>query len=194
MSVQQAGEEHSLRERKKLATRAAIHEAALHLVDGQGLDATTIDQICQRAEVSTRTFFNYFPSKASAALGLPEEALPTLAAERFRSGDGQVVGDLCRLMADAFAAGGEDRRRMKELVARRPELQPAFGQWLGELRSELFDLVAARSRDRDEASAAIALVLGALTTIAHDDSDPDVPMEARLRGCIQTMAVLAATV
>ena len=35
----------------------------------------TIDAISERADVSTRTFFNYFPSKEDAVLGIDEVAV-----------------------------------------------------------------------------------------------------------------------
>jgi AcrR family transcriptional regulator len=57
-----------LRERKKAKTRAAIQEAALHLFDRQGYDATTVDQIAELAEVSQSTFFRYFPTKEDVVL------------------------------------------------------------------------------------------------------------------------------
>jgi AcrR family transcriptional regulator len=62
-----------LRERKRLATRRAIQIAALTLTGERGFDGVTIDEISHAANVSPRTFFNYFPSKESAIIGeLPE--------------------------------------------------------------------------------------------------------------------------
>jgi AcrR family transcriptional regulator len=63
-----------LRERKKQATRRALHEAALRLVAERGLDGVSVDDIAERAGVSPRTFFNYFPAKDDAVLGLDETA------------------------------------------------------------------------------------------------------------------------
>lgn len=58
--------ETSLRDRKKTATRAAIAEAAAKLAHERGLHAVTADAIASRANVSTRTFHNYFASKEEA--------------------------------------------------------------------------------------------------------------------------------
>ena len=72
-----------LRERKKLATRHALHEAALHLVAAHGLDGVSVDDIAARADVSPRTFFNYFATKDDAVVGLdpagPAEQAAALA-------------------------------------------------------------------------------------------------------------------
>ena len=62
-----------LRERKKIKARLAIERAALELVLERGYDGTTVEDICERAEVSKKTFFNYFPSKAAVVTGRVSE-------------------------------------------------------------------------------------------------------------------------
>jgi AcrR family transcriptional regulator len=57
-----------LRERKKAKTRAAIQQHALRLIQEQGYDATTVEQIAEAAEISPSTFFRYFPTKEDVVL------------------------------------------------------------------------------------------------------------------------------
>lgn len=61
-----------LRDRKRLETRLRIEKAAVAIVTAEGLDGATVDMISERAEVSPRTFFNYFDSKEDAILGFYE--------------------------------------------------------------------------------------------------------------------------
>ncbi|MGY4857361.1 TetR/AcrR family transcriptional regulator [Cryobacterium sp. AP23] len=58
------------RERKKRQTAASIEWATLELACVRGLSGTTIEAISDRADVTSRTFFNYFASKEDAALGI----------------------------------------------------------------------------------------------------------------------------
>ncbi|HEY7222731.1 MAG TPA: TetR family transcriptional regulator [Micromonosporaceae bacterium] len=58
----------SLRERKKAATRLALHRAVAELSAAKGLDAVTVEAIADHANVSRRTFSNYFPNKEEALL------------------------------------------------------------------------------------------------------------------------------
>jgi AcrR family transcriptional regulator len=65
-----------LRERKKLATRRALSDAALRLAVERGLENVTIEDITAEAGVSLRTFRNYFASK--------QEALSAVSVDRAR--------------------------------------------------------------------------------------------------------------
>ena len=57
-----------LRERKKLATRLAIHEAGMQLFAERGFTATTVDAIAEAAGVSRATVFSYFPTQGGDRL------------------------------------------------------------------------------------------------------------------------------
>ncbi|MGW4468292.1 TetR/AcrR family transcriptional regulator [Nonomuraea sp. NPDC004354] len=52
-----------LRERKKLRTRQALIDAAVHLFEDKGYEDVTVAEIAEAAEVSTRTFFLHFQAK-----------------------------------------------------------------------------------------------------------------------------------
>jgi AcrR family transcriptional regulator len=67
-----------LRERKKAKTRLAVEDAALTLFEERGFDATTVEEIAAWAEISTTTFFRYFPTKADVLVGDHGQQLPAL--------------------------------------------------------------------------------------------------------------------
>ena len=178
-----------LRERKKLQTRTAIHEAAFSLIDSQGLDATTVEQICQQADVSVRTFFNYFPSKAAAALEFQGPTIHPDVEQAFLSHSGSLVMALCDVIGSG-SEHGPDLVRMKQLLSRRPELLTTATRIMVEVREMYIDLAARRARSRTEAELAVVLVMAALSKTLHDDDARDEPIGEQLKETVRQLLAL----
>lgn len=113
-----------LRQRHTERTRAAIVSAALELFAERGFQATTVDEIAERAEVAPRTFFRYFPTKEAVlfadARAQRERLVARLAA---RPADEHpflsltvAVGEL----ADEAARQGESVRLRSRIAAENP--------------------------------------------------------------------------
>lgn len=169
-----------LRERKKAKTRAAIQAAALHLFERQGYDATTVDQIAERAEISQSTFFRYFPTKEDVVLhdrydpllladfrAQPSELSPITALRRtLRS----VLGSL---PADELAR----ERQRATLIISVPELRARTLDQLATTLQPLTETVAERTNRTPDDPAVRALtgaVLGvSISAMLTASQDPN---------------------
>jgi AcrR family transcriptional regulator len=114
------------RERKKQATRAALSEAALRLSLEHGVENVTVEQIADEADVSLRTFFNYFSSKEEAVVA-GDAARGELLVEQFRARPAsESVVTALRAAALAFVDDLVGGQRMEDLrmMRRSPSLLP----------------------------------------------------------------------
>ena len=141
-----------LRERKKLATRLALHEAALQLVSERGLEHVSVDDIADRADVSPRTFFNYFPSKDDAVLGLdPEGSAHQVEALLDRPADEspiQALRAVTRAQAAEMATETELWPLRLRVIEAHPALLGRLAASFGEAERVLADAIAIRSGTR----------------------------------------------
>jgi AcrR family transcriptional regulator len=164
-----------LRERKKLATRTALHEAALRLVAEHGLDHVSVDDIAERAGVSPRTFFNYFSSKDDAVLGLDPEASARQVSSFLARPPGETPIEALRAVARVQAAEmAEDTDlwplRLK-VIDSTPALLGRLAAAFGEGERALAEAVATRTGSRVGADAYPTLLAGvagvAMRTALH---------------------------
>jgi AcrR family transcriptional regulator len=97
-----------LRERKKAETRVAIQQAVLLLALGRGLDAVTVDEIAAAANVSVRTFHNYFGSKEEALVAAwVSEFKVYVDALRDRPADEPILDTLEHVLGEIASRLGE---------------------------------------------------------------------------------------
>jgi AcrR family transcriptional regulator len=68
-----------LRERKRRLTRHLIADAATAMFASRGFDAVKVTEIADRANVSMKTLYNYFPTKESMVLDDADELIEGLA-------------------------------------------------------------------------------------------------------------------
>lgn len=98
------------------------------LVLRNGLDDTTVDAISELADISARTFFNYFESKDSAVLGVhPAEVTDQLISEYVdEHPDSEPIPAIVGLLLTVMGSPQSSRARMKtdrlEVVKRHPEI------------------------------------------------------------------------
>jgi AcrR family transcriptional regulator len=137
------------RDRKKAETREALRWAALQLALEHGYEQLTVEAITEAADVSLRTFFNYFSSKDDALLGPDADRAAALAAQlAARPADEPPVAAL-RAVFGQLAESFADRQPMwqarMELVRANPQLWPQLHAGFSAFERTLTEAVAARA-------------------------------------------------
>lgn len=156
-----------LRERKKARTRATIQQAALRLFHDQGYAATTVDQIVQAADVSERTFFRYFPTKADTIF---YDQLEPLVAEAFvtqPAGLNAVAalrGAVKQVYSNLTPEQSELERQRQRLIAQVSGVQAVTPQKIQSVIT-LFTSALARRTGRAPDDAAVLAWVGAMAGV-----------------------------
>ncbi|NCT91775.1 TetR family transcriptional regulator [Cellulomonas sp. APG4] len=191
-----------LRERQKRARRDALVDAAHALVEADGLEAVTVDAICRRAGVSTRTFFNYFESKDDAVLGLPPWRLDDEATRVFAAGGptGRLGADVTTLVQSLVDRHPVARHRIAcamELAEREPALLTRQVAAFHRHHLEVAQLVATRlgaavGDPQVEAATALVLALVRASFVEWFAGDEERPVSELVPGVVTRLRDLLA--
>ena len=176
------------REKRKQEIRARIEEAAYQLFKDSGIEETSIEQICERADVARRTFYGYFPNKQALLGGLGISRLYSQSEPMLRELTTNFDTTRGRLEAmidyiEATFAGYQDIDRKLILnapsaFAHRPEEQ----KQLGDSSISSFSRLIRAGREMGDVNTEFSpeilatIVVGTLNTLtmswAIDDSYP----------------------
>ncbi|MBT2206616.1 MULTISPECIES: TetR/AcrR family transcriptional regulator [Actinomadura] len=186
-----------LRERKKEATREALHDAAMRLAVEHGLQEVTVEAIADAAGVSRRTFSNYFGGKEEALLYGDERRMQNLL-ERFiarpcdESSWAALRGSLHAMLAEE---GERDPRWVAQarLAREHPSVMAQQLAHWASLERTFADLIAVRdglpsggARPRAMAGAFMAALR--IAAIVWTDERPPRPLAEIADDLLQEMA------
>ena len=182
-----------LRDRKKLETWRAIHDAAVTLFLEHGYEAVRVNDIAKAARVTPSTFFNYFTTKESVVFDPDPADLATvreLLASR-PSGEDPWTS-LREVLLGYLAATGPLLVTQKKLKASSPVLADC-GRELGDrVREVLVDWTAERHPDLPALRALLLINLSmaaVLTSFSVWDPDAGVSVFfAMARDCLDQAA------
>lgn len=184
--VEQAREVASWTPRRH-ATALRLVRTARAMAADRGFDEFTLDDLAERAGVSRRSLFNYFPSKMDAVLGVPPRSCAA-AIDAFAAGGpaGDLLDDAVAvvhtLIADKDMAH-EDWVVFRRALDRNSKLTAAAIERFRLVGSELAAMVAAREGvDQDGPRARVLVaMLAAIFEVATTTFETG-PPDADLRG------------
>jgi AcrR family transcriptional regulator len=114
-----------LRERKKQQTRETIARVALELFAERGYEQTTLAEIADAADVSTRTIFAYFRSKEEILFCDEPAFFEQLKQTLEQRPPGATTIDVLRDFIESTGPPDEQRRLRKQIVGSDEELRLA---------------------------------------------------------------------
>jgi AcrR family transcriptional regulator len=161
----------TLREKKKRRTRQAIRAAAIHLFTTQGVAETTVEQIAEAADISPRTFFNYFDTKEQA-VSLPYGLRQETAIAGAVADPSAALESACLALAVALEADIDERQTLIDgirLCQREPALRDQASAQRGRWEQYLLSAFEPTLENRVRVNAAAGAVWASLTHWAESD-------------------------
>lgn len=148
--------EPGLRERKRRATRRAILLAAITVVREQGLESATVDEIARIADVSPRTFFNYFSSKEAAIVGDGPELPGDDEQDAFVRDRSPILDSVAAMFASMVTPALLDQEFIvlrRTITQQNPEIAGRRWASIHRFEGQLTELIARRMVDEDPSMA-----------------------------------------
>ena len=188
-----------MRAQKRRITATTITEQMLRLACERGFEAVTIDEVAEAAEVSRRTFFNYFASKEDALFGNPMVELSPQLLDRFidRGPTGELFADALTLVSEQnlfTSIGAGCLEDLHQVLTHEPKLLLAFKQRLHARHDELAGWIATReglASDDPKVKAAVALlnvIMG--LTMERTATTAGITAEDRAQELFTTLALM----
>ena len=168
--LQDMSETIGLRERKKAQTRRALTAAAIRLSIERGSpDRVTVEEISEAADVSPRTFFNYFSSKEDAVLGVDPERRTELRAELELRPAEEAPVEALRAALLSTAEGIDENAELWAqrllLVREHPTLSAGYVASFADFERGMVEAMAARLGLDPDADLYPAIVVATALTI-----------------------------
>jgi AcrR family transcriptional regulator len=188
-----------LRERKKLAVRRALSSAAVRLAVERGLENVTIEDITAEADVSVRTFGNYFSGKYEAICALGTDRARRIGAELLARPPSEPLWEalvnsmLAHYEGADRAPDGEWLAGLK-LVLTAPAIRGEYLKVNAEMQEVLAAAIATRARIDPSQDMYPQILAGAVTAAAQVAvrrwfaADPPVPLRPLLRLALDQLA------
>jgi AcrR family transcriptional regulator len=188
-----------LRERKKLATRQALSDAAIQLALERGFDNLRVEDIAEAAGVSPRTFNNYFSSREEAICAARTAQIERIARELVaRPAEESLLEAIGNAMTADSSRHREPVRDLVRLFVANPAVHAEFLRTAGQTTSPMIEAVAERTGTLPDdllPQVVTSAALGAMRAAMHKwlSDEQSLPYPSLVREALNQLRVLAAT-
>ena len=186
-----------LRERKKLETRDALSWAVIRLTVERGWHNVTVADAAADANVSERTFRNYFSSKAEAVSARHLDRMMRIVAElRSSPGEEPLWDAITDAVVGQFVGGNPQNKHWTDavqLLLAEPDVEQGFVQATMTAQRELATAIADRTGSDvtgDLYPTLMASAIGAAIGAAMEHwlrADPPVEIEGLMREALDRL-------